>query len=109
MKPHASNDWRKRRSTDALLRLGGLAALAIAGAAIRLLMRSAGVTPHAGAHAGPTAIAALLAAIGFLAATLGSAVLVLGRHVFDRIEVSERWMRTAPLDGRAQDAARRSR
>ncbi|MDF0486671.1 hypothetical protein PX554_00895 [Sphingomonas sp. H39-1-10] len=44
-----------------------------------------------------------LAAIGFLCGSLGSALLWLGDHVFDRVAVSDRWRRqrsTPPPDRR---------
>lgn len=39
------------------------------------------------------AIAYLLAAIGFMSASAGSAMLFLGNHLFDEVEVSARWHR----------------
>lgn len=42
------------------------------------------------------AVAYLLAAIGFMAASAGSAMLFLGNHLFDEIEVSARWHRRPP-------------
>ena len=41
----------------------------------------------------PGAAAFLLALVTFLSASAGSATLILGPHLFDRVEVSARWAR----------------
>jgi hypothetical protein len=41
----------------------------------------------------PGVAAFLLAMTAFLSASTGSAMLVLGPHLFDKVEVSERWAR----------------
>jgi len=49
------------------------------------------------------ALQAVLAAIAFLCGSFGAALLWLGRHIFDRIEVSDQWRRrrlTPPVERR---------
>jgi len=43
----------------------------------------------------PGVAAFLLALATFLSASAGSAMLILGPHLFDKVEVSERWARLA--------------
>jgi hypothetical protein len=78
---------RKGQVTDALLRIAGLALLASCWAAMHWLVQSV--------HAGPRHQASLLelaaAAIGFVTLTIGAGLAWLGAHVFDRVQVSERW------------------
>jgi len=74
---------------NVVLRLGGLALISIAAAAIRWLF----VRVHADAHHLATAFDYLLALTGFTGASVGSVCLCLGTHVVDEIEVSERWRR----------------
>jgi hypothetical protein len=74
--------------SDLLLRLGGLALLALAAVdGLRLMAIGAG---HEGQE---PARVYLLALIGFLLASAGSALLVNGRRLFDRIAVSGHWAR----------------
>ena len=49
------------------------------------------------AHWSPGLVAYALTAIGFLGASVGAAMLAAGAHLFDRIEVSERW-RARPVE-----------
>jgi hypothetical protein len=42
----------------------------------------------------PGVAAFLLALLAFLTASIGSATLILGPHLFDKVEVSARWSRT---------------
>jgi len=41
----------------------------------------------------PGAVVFLLALVTFLSASAGGAMLILGPHLFDKVEVSERWAR----------------
>lgn len=75
--------------TDIRIRLLGLAAVALAGAIIRWL--HADIRQHPGAEASAWQLA--LVAVAFLGASIGCGLAGLGRHVHDRIELSERWRR----------------
>lgn len=70
-----------------LLRLGGAGLLVLAHAALAALRQRA----LAGARLDGDALACLLAAGGFLSASLGCAGLFLGGHLFDRVERARRW------------------
>jgi hypothetical protein len=75
----------RQRHVDLGLRTGGALLCCIAYVAIAHL---------AAMHIRPRAAGALaygLAMAGFLAASAGSAMIVLGHHLFDKIEVSQRW------------------
>lgn len=51
----------------------------------------------------------LLALVGFLGFSLGGALLVHGHHLFDAVEISERWRRLPQVKGpKAPEAAVRS-
>jgi hypothetical protein len=76
---------------DLIIRLGGLGAIALSAVAFAWLYRLVHAVPGREATLGQY----LLAAVGFLSASIGSGLLALGRHVHDRIELSERW-RPAP-------------
>jgi hypothetical protein len=77
------------RAADLRIRCAGLLTIGLsAGAGIwlhRLLLEGSPADPTCGQYA--------LATITFVAASLGSGFLVLGRHVHDHIEVAERWRR----------------
>ncbi len=74
---------------DICIRILGAAAIALSVAIIRWL--NADVQHH------PIPEASLwqltLIAVAFLSASLGCGFVALGRHIYDRIEVSERWRR----------------
>ncbi len=78
--------WRTRRA-DRALRFSGLVLLAVAGAALRWLYalhvppQSAGLLAYG------------LGAVGYMAASSGTALVMLGRHLFDEVAVSPRWGR----------------
>jgi hypothetical protein len=58
-------------------------------------------------HGDQPPIVYFLAMIAFLCGSAGSALLVHGHHLFDKIQVSERWQRRAPAappDEQAADA-----
>ena len=69
------------------LRLLGVGLCILAWRAIAYLMAMAG---HGG-HAGLLGYA--LATTGFLFASLGSALAIMGEHLFDEVQVSARWRR----------------
>ena len=43
----------------------------------------------------------VLAAAGFLRASVGSALLALGHHIFDEVEISQRWQSASVVDDHA--------
>jgi len=80
--------WYQRTGAGALLRVAGMGILATGYfAAIWLQSRAT-----AGALNGDP-LAYLLAAAAFLCGSVGSALAVLGTHIFDRVEVAQRWRR----------------
>lgn len=87
------HNWR----TDIGLRLGGATLCGLAWFLIRTLLGLH--LPQNPAALGAGALA--LAAGGFLCASLGLALLTLGHHLFDTIEVGERWRATPRTDERA--------
>jgi len=91
------------RRTDIGLRLGGAALCGLAWLAFREL---AALHPSR-IHADPGVGALLLAAAGFLCASLGAVLIAQGRHIFDSVEVSERWRTTrmAPVPPTAETAS----
>ena len=71
--------------------------LAIRAAGVGLLAAAIGLCGalfHAPA-AHDAEVCAIAAAAGFVAASLGAALLLLGRHVHDRVPVSSRWASTS--------------
>ncbi|MDO6415606.1 hypothetical protein Q4F19_14545 [Sphingomonas sp. BIUV-7] len=72
------------RTTDFGIRLSGAALCGIAYWALRSLA-------HMHLTASPGWPAFALAALGFLCASLGSAFVMLGRHILDDVEISARW------------------
>ena len=80
--------WFQTRIGSLTLRLGGVALLALAYAAAHGLRARAIAGPIMGDPLGW-----LLAAVSFLLGSIGAASLAMGRHLFDRIEVSRRWSR----------------
>ena len=77
--------WHRSRRADIVLRATGLLLCWVSYAAISRLVAM---------HVPPRQDGVLgygLAAIGFVAASSGGALTLLGDHLFDRIEVSERW------------------
>lgn len=78
--------WKRSRKADTGLRLLGVVLCAVAYASISHLIA---LRPTASlAAAGPLAYA--LAAIGFLSASAGGALTLLGDHLFDEVQVSDR-------------------
>lgn len=79
--------WHRSWRADIGLRILGLTLCAIAYQALAHLV---GMRPPAAPHqSGP--LAYLLAAIGFMSASAGTALALLGKHLFDQVEVSARW------------------
>jgi hypothetical protein len=72
---------------DIRLRLTGLL---LVGLAIAILYWITKLVGGDGSHPG-TNFEYLLALIGFVSASAGSVLLTLGRHIFDRAELSDRW------------------
>lgn len=77
--------WHRSRRADIVLRATGLLLCWVSYSAISRLVamhlppRNAGVLVYG------------IAAVGFMAASAGSALILLGHHLFDEIEVSARW------------------
>ena len=85
-------NWAVGRPGDLLMRAGGALLLLVSGTAIGTLAH------HHAAHRvfSPHIFDLALAATGFLASSIGAALLALGHHVFDEVEVSERWRYRQP-------------
>jgi hypothetical protein len=77
--------WHDRKYADPALRLAGLGLLCVA----LLVGRHLFAAPDPQGKV--TASAYLLALIGVASACAGAAMAVLGRHLFDDVELSERW------------------
>jgi hypothetical protein len=77
------------------IRASGLAMLGLAWACGHALWLLRGDAPGVGAF--------LLALASFLTASFGSALLIVGPHLFDKVEVSERWARMAVRRDRTID------
>ncbi len=84
---HPASPALGRVVEDLLIRLGGLAAILLAGAALDWLYRLIHIAGPREATPGQL----LLAAIGFLGASIGTGLLILGRHIHDEVELSDRW------------------
>lgn len=77
--------WHRSRRADIVLRASGLLLCWVSYTAIARL-----ITMHIPPQkAGVPAYG--IAAVGFMAASAGSALTILGHHLFDEIEVSARW------------------
>lgn len=77
--------WHRSRSGDLALRAGGLSLCALSYVAVARL---------ASMHVPPMKaglISFVLAAFGFVAASVGGLLVTLGRRLFDEVEVSARW------------------
>ncbi len=74
----------RRLRTDLSLRASGVLLLAIATTAIHTLARL---------YSAPGALAFLLATIGFVCASAGAMLLVVGGHIHDPVRISARWQR----------------
>ncbi|NIJ64257.1 hypothetical protein FHR20_001188 [Sphingomonas leidyi] len=85
------DDWHHDWKTDIGLRLCGATSCGISYLAIHSLM----ALRFADGHLPQGALPFFLAAVGFLCASGGAVLLGLGHHIFDQVEISERW-RTKP-------------
>jgi cytochrome c oxidase assembly factor CtaG len=81
--------WHQKTGAAILLRVAGVAILALA------WLAAAALHSRAMAAGAPTrdAVAWLLACSAFLCGSAGAGLAVLGPHIFDRIQVSRRWRR----------------
>jgi len=77
------HDWK----TDAGLRLCGLALCGVSYLAIHSIM----ALRSADGQLQQDGLALFLAAAGFVCASVGASLEVLGRHIFDEVEISENW------------------
>ena len=87
-------NWHQDRRTDIGLRLAGAALWGLAWLAARQLA----ALHLTQTHTDPDMWAALLAAAAFLCASLGAALIIQGCHIFDRVEIGERWRVNSPSD-----------
>jgi hypothetical protein len=76
------------RTRDVAIRLGGLAMLPLGALSIDLLYKLVHHRPHPA-----TFLELCLAAASFLFLSIGSALLMLGSHLLDKVEISPRWAR----------------
>jgi hypothetical protein len=81
---------RRLLATDLGLRLAGVGSLAAARLSFHGLR---GLSGAGGFHHAPPLMAFVLALVVFFAASIGTALVALGHHVFDRVEVASRWRR----------------
>jgi len=79
--------WHERRGADLILRLGGMLLLGFAWL-LGIWMASL-VESHAPHDATPLEM--IIGMAMFAAGSLGAAALILGKHIFDKVQVSERW------------------
>lgn len=88
--------WHGSRGGDIALRAAGLLLCVVAYLATSHLIALQPPLPDQTVGAESF----ILAAIGFLSASAGSAMLCLGHHLFDRVEISARWGsgRVVPVD-----------
>lgn len=84
---------------DILLRAAGLVLWACSGLIASLLYNHFGT-----AHRDPALLEFLAGIVGFSCFSAGNFLVILGEHIFDRVEVSERWRRrSCPPAGRMVD------
>lgn len=84
-------DAHKGLVRDSLLRGAGVISLVSGGLLMSWLFNSVGRHQHQDA----SLIEFGAAAVGFLCLSAGAILTTLGEHVFDRVEISERWARRA--------------
>ncbi len=91
--------WHERRGANLLLRLGGI--LLLSGAWALGTCLTSLVRRHAPHDISPLEL--LTGMLMFGAGSLGSATLVLGKHLFDKVAISERWViRNAQMSSRSR-------
>ena len=89
-KPILTNNWHETGLAKFGLRVAGLIVLAIAyWAGAALYHRFAGTRAH-------PPLEYLLALAAIVCASTGSALTIMGHHLFDQVEVSSRWVRLPP-------------
>lgn len=79
--------WHRSGWGDAALRLSGAALCALSYITFVRLVAWGHVAAKGASLVTPLG----LGTIGFLSASAGAAMLLLGRHLFDEVEVSSRW------------------
>jgi hypothetical protein len=85
-----SDNWHEETVAKLGLRAAGLVLLAFAyWAGTALFHRFAGSLVH-------PPLEYLLALVTFVCASVGSAMTIMGHHLFDQVEVSSRWVRLPP-------------
>jgi hypothetical protein len=80
-------NWAAGRRGDILVRLSGLVLILLSVTSIRML---AHLHPME-SRFDPGVIEFALAAAGFLSGSTGLGLAAIGHHVFDEVEISERW------------------
>ena len=88
------DDREHGRRTDIGLRLCGV----LSGSFSALAAWKLAALHLSESHSDPGGYALFLAAAAFLGASLGAVLLTQGRHIFDRIELGERWRRRLPAE-----------
>ncbi|MBB6425043.1 hypothetical protein [Sphingopyxis sp. JAI128] len=86
------DDRRQEKRTDIGLRLCGILSGWLS---LRAAWKLAALHPSE-SHADPGAKALLLAAATFLCASVAAVLVTQGRHIFDRVDVGERWRLRLP-------------
>ena len=92
MSERGTDGERHSLQSDLGLRGLGLLSLGVSALLIRSLVHLQGQVPHTP----PGPLSFLFAALGFLCGSAGGALLTLGHHLFDEVEVSQRWA-TRPM------------
>ena len=85
-------DAHKGWVRDALLRGAGVVLLASGGLLMSWLFQSTALRQH---NNDPSFTQFAAAALGFLCLSAGAVLVTLGEHIFDHVEISERWARRA--------------
>lgn len=99
MSERGTDDGRHSLQSDLSLRGLGLLSLGVSVLLIRSLVHYLqGQVPHTP----PGPLSFLFAALGFLCGSAGGALLTLGHHLFDEVEVSQRWA-TRPMSRNRDD------
>ena len=80
--------WTRKRTTNVAIRAAGALCCTASYLAVGGLAHL-----RAAPAAQPGVLAYALAASAFLGASIGAVLIVLGRHIFDQIQVSGRWQR----------------
>ena len=87
--------WHRSGTTDIGLRTIGILLCVVAYLAISHLIALRPPPPEQATGAESF----VLAAVGFLCASVGSAVTCLGNHLFDQVEISARWRTASVIPG----------